>query len=84
MRYEGRAFWKEDVCNLRINLQSANPRESQPIAFRTLTGNMRENQVSAEARVQHLAERRRLAASILFRVCKSEENEMRFAEIRAD
>jgi hypothetical protein len=45
---------------------------------------MRENQASAEARVQHLAVRWRLAASILSRVCESEENEMRFAEIRAD
>ena len=39
---------------------------------------------SAEARVQHLAERWRLDTSILFRVCESEEVEMRLAEISVD
>ena len=39
---------------------------------------------SAEARVQHLAERWRLDTSILFRVCESEDIEMRLAEISVD
>ena len=41
-------------------------------------------QASAEARVQHLAERWRLDTSILFRVCESEEVEMRLAKISVD
>ena len=43
-----------------------------------------ESLASAEARVQHLAERWRLDTSILFRVCESEEVEMRLAEISVD
>ena len=38
-----------------------------------------ESPASAEARVKHLAERWRLDTSILFRVCESEEIEMRLA-----